>query len=635
MKNDPMKVKYAEGGSLLNPIEREQYSIGGAVAKALSETFENYTKKEAKNKMKSVHDAVEKAVSERDTTKMKKTDIFNMVANDQDVTVQDVKNIEKVFAYQAGGGGKENLLGEIVQGIRAVAKKPTELQKIAEDFGGGKLTKEARKKTGKAVLATGSIGVAASGATGVGGYFAGLSDAQESKIKENKTSTVNNITSGTMDSAFSEASKNPTKYVFIKKGQPYFKYKGEDIPFALATEEKDIVLDMTPRSKNSEGGSALRNQRSSLYEDQQKKMKEEIERLSRVRLEAENIEPTSENIELMRIQIQEEQMDEDMQRGYSRRGKSAGGKIISLLLKKNAKELPEKTKKAKESLLSQAKQDEKAAGMSKEELDEMSDEDYLDFVESMSPSSATRMDEPLEDVYEIIQQMEPEEVAKNMQLFRSVEDIQEYIENLNPNEARSFRDNLSEEDAKDFKEFLNLPELGPRVIKNQGGDPLLVPVEGMPVDTYPNIPEDEIEGVLASQKPDEEMEEDYVSYVMEQTLSPEETEYVNSVLATDDRLSVLFDKLILASSEFSGEGKVEGPGDGTSDDIPARLSDGEFVFTKKAVDQLGTDNLQILMDDAERAYDGGLMKKSENDSSKLDDDIHKVMLSANRSPSIR
>ena len=630
-----MKVKYAEGGSLLNPIEREQYSIGGAVAKALSETFENYTKKEAKNKMKSVHDAVEKAVSERDTTKMKKTDIFNMVANDQDVTVQDVKNIEKVFAYQAGGGGKENLLGEIVQGIRAVAKKPTELQKIAEDFGGGKLTKEARKKTGKAVLATGSIGVAASGATGVGGYFAGLSDAQESKIKENKTSTVNNITSGTMDSAFSEASKNPTKYVFIKEGQPYFKYKGEDIPFALATEEKDIVLDMTPRSKNSEGGSALRNQRSSLYEDQQKKMKEEIERLSRVRLEAENIEPTSENIELMRIQIQEEQMDEDMQRGYSRRGKSAGGKIISLFLKKNAKELPEKTKKAKESLLSQAKQDEKAFGMSKEELDEMSDEDYLDFVESMSPSSATRMDEPLEDVYEIIQQMEPEEVAKNMQLFRSVEDIQEYIENLNPNEARSFRDNLSEEDAKDFKEFLNLPELGPRVIKNQGGDPLLVPVEGMPVDTYPNIPEDEIEGVLASQKPDEEMEEDYVSYVMEQTLSPEETEYVNSVLATDDRLSVLFDKLILASSEFSGEGKVEGPGDGTSDDIPARLSDGEFVFTKKAVDQLGTDNLQILMDDAERAYDGGLMKKSENDFSKLDDDIHKVMLSANRSPSIR
>jgi hypothetical protein len=31
MKNDPMKVKYAEGGSLLNPIEREQYSIGAQI----------------------------------------------------------------------------------------------------------------------------------------------------------------------------------------------------------------------------------------------------------------------------------------------------------------------------------------------------------------------------------------------------------------------------------------------------------------------------------------------------------------------------------------------------------------------------------------------------------------------------
>jgi hypothetical protein len=30
-------------------------------------------------------------------------------------------------------------------------------------------------------------------------------------------------------------------------------------------------------------------------------------------------------------------------------------------------------------------------------------------------------------------------------------------------------------------------------------------------------------------------------------------------------------------------GKVEGPGTETSDSIPARLSDGEFVFTAKAV----------------------------------------------------
>jgi hypothetical protein len=34
-------------------------------------------------------------------------------------------------------------------------------------------------------------------------------------------------------------------------------------------------------------------------------------------------------------------------------------------------------------------------------------------------------------------------------------------------------------------------------------------------------------------------------------------------------------------------GEIEGPGTGTSDDIPAMLSDGEFVFTAKAVNNAG------------------------------------------------
>ena len=66
---------------------------------------------------------------------------------------------------------------------------------------------------------------------------------------------------------------------------------------------------------------------------------------------------------------------------------------------------------------------------------------------------------------------------------------------------------------------------------------------------------------------------------------------------------------MLNATEFAGEGAVKGLGTGTSDSIPARLSDGEFVFTKKAVDHIGVDKLQKMMDDAERAYDGGLMKK--------------------------
>ena len=40
-----------------------------------------------------------------------------------------------------------------------------------------------------------------------------------------------------------------------------------------------------------------------------------------------------------------------------------------------------------------------------------------------------------------------------------------------------------------------------------------------------------------------------------------------------------------------------------SDSIPARLSDGEFVFTAKAVEEIGVDNLQQMMEDAETIAD--------------------------------
>ena len=67
----------------------------------------------------------------------------------------------------------------------------------------------------------------------------------------------------------------------------------------------------------------------------------------------------------------------------------------------------------------------------------------------------------------------------------------------------------------------------------------------------------------------------------------------------------MFDKVVETASEFTGAGPVEGPGTGTSDDIPARLSDGEFVFTAKAVEQIGADNLMQMMKDAEAAHDAG------------------------------
>ena len=171
---------------------------------------------------------------------------------------------------------------------------------------------------------------------------------------------------------------------------------------------------------------------------------------------------------------------------------------------------------------------------------------------------------------------------------------------------------------------------------------MMMPTEGMPVDTYPNIPEDEMDEAIASQLPDAEMEEDYIAYIMDESLNDDEQDYLVNVLQKDPRLSDILDKVITVASEFSGAGEVEGPGTGVSDSIPARLSDGEFVFTKKATDQLGADNLQRMMDDAERAYDGGvmmaeggMMDEEDLGMSKTQEEIEKLMMGANKMPSLR
>ena len=116
--------------------------------------------------------------------------------------------------------------------------------------------------------------------------------------------------------------------------------------------------------------------------------------------------------------------------------------------------------------------------------------------------------------------------------------------------------------------------------------------------------------------PDEEMEEDYVDYVIEETLSNEDRNYLIDALEKDDRLSVIFDQVVETAHEFSGSGTIEGPGTGKSDSIPARLSDGEFVFTTKATEEIGSDNLMSMMKDAEAAvgqrqmaYDGGMIRE--------------------------
>ena len=142
--------------------------------------------------------------------------------------------------------------------------------------------------------------------------------------------------------------------------------------------------------------------------------------------------------------------------------------------------------------------------------------------------------------------------------------------------------------------------------------------EGGDVNTQMEMMLGGVEEVEEPMLPDEEMEEDYVDYVVEETLSNEDRNYLIDALEKDDRLSEIFDQVVESATEFTGAGTVEGPGTGKSDSIPARLSDGEFVFTAKATSEIGADELMRMMKDAEaqaderlQAQEGGLIEEEE------------------------
>jgi hypothetical protein len=145
-----------------------------------------------------------------------------------------------------------------------------------------------------------------------------------------------------------------------------------------------------------------------------------------------------------------------------------------------------------------------------------------------------------------------------------------------------------------------------------GGDPRLGRIEDIGYQAY-------AEGGEVNDEPMqvEELQPD-VSMQMESAMMPGddvETEATidTSVLTSDEeqvleqaleeypRLMDIISKMTM--KEFTGEGEVDGPGTGTSDSIPAMLSDGEFVFTAKSVKQIGVDRLRKMMKKAEDEYD--------------------------------
>ena len=139
----------------------------------------------------------------------------------------------------------------------------------------------------------------------------------------------------------------------------------------------------------------------------------------------------------------------------------------------------------------------------------------------------------------------------------------------------------------------NNPLLGTRQIKAEGGE---IDNQMLMVMTPTQEPEMPMES-------DDDMEDGYTRFIMEEALSEEEEDMLMSKLEQDEELSMLFDKVIDVAQEFAGSGPVEGPGSGVSDSIPARLSDGEFVFTAKAVEEIGEDTLMSMMKDAEAKAD--------------------------------
>jgi len=174
-----------------------------------------------------------------------------------------------------------------------------------------------------------------------------------------------------------------------------------------------------------------------------------------------------------------------------------------------------------------------------------------------------------------------------------------------------------------------LAEEAPEVVKKMGFKDggvaiMIAPQEGMKEE----MPEAE------SMKSDEQMENDYLDFVVEESLSESEEKYLLEKLEQDEQLSMIFDKVMEVATEFAGSGPVEGPGSGVSDSIPARLSDGEFVFTAKATEEIGADNLQRMMEEAESNADAPMERQARRSGGYMMDDVREETIQSTDSEKI-
>lgn len=155
--------------------------------------------------------------------------------------------------------------------------------------------------------------------------------------------------------------------------------------------------------------------------------------------------------------------------------------------------------------------------------------------------------------------------------------------------------------------------------------------EGMPIDLMEEQEAVEETDSMMDDIPDMEEEdtmEDLDVTVDTSMLTSEDEEVLEEAISMHPELLNIIPKMLVATNEFTGEGEVEGPGTGTSDSIPARLSDGEFVFTAKSVKHLGVDKLRKMMAKAENDYDKDMNVQDEQQMESVDDMVPSDVMSA-------
>ena len=248
--------------------------------------------------------------------------------------------------------------------------------------------------------------------------------------------------------------------------------------------------------------------------------------------------------------------------------------------------------------------------------------------EQISPANQKKQQKEINDISDKVKNLEASFVNNPEQLKNLSSDDAMIALNKLQNDKRAMKNmpevqmygeveksEVFKEIDSDYADSINvLKEIIDRKTKAEGGD-----IDGQM--TMLMMPSDPEEDML----PDDKMEDEYLDFILDEALDSEEEDYLMEMLQGNDRLSEIFDKVIDIAQEFAGSGPVEGPGSGVSDSIPARLSDGEFVFTAKAVEEIGADNLMAMMKDAEMKADDrqGLAEGGEPEEETVEMEVEK------------